>query len=186
MISWHAIRNEAGVLAVFLAGLLVAARCRRRWTMPEMIVMYALGLLFELLSAHMWNYHDILLILPTQIDNDVSVLFPFGWAGLIMIATSTTEALWRRWRMTSWWKRHAVLVVVWLVVGDLVETTFYRIGMIEYVNDESTKANFSLGQVPGLPPTMILVGYGMLQPFASHYMRWLERGLERPVLGAPR
>lgn len=139
--------------------------------------MYALGLLFELLTAHMWTYHHIFLLLPTRIDHDISVLFPLGWAGLIMTATPVAESLWKRWRLNGPIQRHLVLMAAWLLIGDLSETTFYRAGMIEYVNDSSTAANFCLGQWPGLPPTMVLVGYGLLQPFVTHYFRWLERDI---------
>ncbi len=177
MIPWRALGTEAAVLGVFLTGLLISRRLGRRWSGMELLLMYFVGLMFELYTAYMWHYHHILFLLPSQVDSDLSVLFPLGWAGLITGATAIAETLWRRWKVRGWWRQHAVLMLTWLAYGDVVETIFYRIGMIEYVRTPSTEVNFLLGQAPGLPPTMILIGYGLLQPFATRMFQRLERDL---------
>src|SRR6185436_11634639 len=120
------------------------------------------------------------LLIPTPLDDDISALFPLGWAGLLMMTTSLAEAGWARWKVTRWWGRHLLLMTVWWVIGDLSETTFAGIGMIEYVRQPNTELNFLLGRISGLPPTMILVSYPVFMPLGSHFIRWLERGL-RPA-----
>lgn len=177
MIPLRSLATELAVLGVFAIGLLLSRRLGRRWSPMEILLMYGIGLLFEILTAHMWRYHHIAFLLPSRVDDDLSIFFPLGWAGLITGATSIAEALWRRWRVRGWFRQQAVLVVTWLLYGDIIETIFYRIGMIEYVRDPSTEVNFLLGQVPGLPPTMILIGYGLLQPFATRMFQRLERDL---------
>jgi len=174
MLTGRALLNESLVLGVFVLGLAVAARSRRRWRWPDIVVMYLMGLLFELLTAHMWRYHDIFLILPSSIDDDLSVLFPLGWAGWIMTTDAVAGRLADRGRIRSWWARHLVLMGVWLVIGDAAETLFYRIGMIEYIRDEATRVNYLLGQIPGLPPTVILAGYAVVPPLAVQFMRALS------------
>ncbi len=172
--------TECAVLGVFVIGLLVSRHFKRRWHVTEIMTMYALGLLLEVLTAHMWTYHNVFLLFDFRVAHDISVLFPLGWAGLIMIATPIAESAWRRWNVGSWWSRHLVLVVVWLMVGDTSETIFYNLGMIEYVRNDATEMNFLLGQLPRLPPTMILlVGFGVLLPLVSHFFRWMERSLVR-------
>ena len=179
MMPWRSVGTELAVLGVFATGLLISRRLGRRWSGMELLMMYFVGLLFEVLTAYIWRYHHIMFLLPSKVDDDLSIFFPLGWAGLITAATSTAEWLWRRWNVRGWWARHGVLTVVWLACGDTAETIFYRIGMIEYVRDPSTGVNFLLGQVSGLPPTMILLGYGVLQPFASRMFQRLERDLAR-------
>jgi hypothetical protein len=177
----RAILVKAAILAVFAAGLLVARAYRRRWPPAEIAVMYLVGLLFEIVTGYMWNYHYIFIrypsFLPVNLGGDISLLLPLGWAGWIMICTTLAEEIWDRYRLLSTWSRHLALSAVWLVIGAAGETLFYRMGMIEYVRNDATRVNFLLGQAPGLPPTMILVGYGLLQPFFSHYFRWLETSL---------
>ena len=183
MINIRALFFKAAILAVFALGLLVARLFRRRWAASEISVMYVLGLLFEIVTGYMWNYHDIFIhfgsVFPAYFGGDISLLFPLGWAGWIMTCTTLAEEIWKRRAIRSWWARHLVLAAVWLIVGSAGETAFYRMGMIEYVRNDMTRVNFLLGQVPGLPPTMILVGYGILQPFFSHYFRWLESDMAR-------
>ena len=180
MIPLRSLLTEGAVLGVFLAGLGVSRALRRPWTGGEVAVMYVVGLMFEVLTCYMWKYHHIFLILPTPLDDDISALFPLGWAGLLMATTSLAEAAWARWRGSGWWARHLILMGVWLLIGDLSETTFAGIGMIEYVRQPNTEINFALGRLPGLPPTMILVTYPVFMPWGSHFIRWLERGL-RPA-----
>jgi hypothetical protein len=177
VIPWRSLATEAAVLGVFAAGLLVSKTLRRRWSPMEIVLMYAVGLLFEILTAFMWRYHHILFVLPSRVDDDLSIFFPLGWAGMITGATAVGERLADRWRVRGAWGRHGVLALAWLVIGDLAETTFHRIGMIEYVRSPDTEFNFWLGRVPGLPPTMILLGYGIFQPFASRLFQRLERDL---------
>ena len=179
MIPLRSLLTEAGVLGVFAIGLYVSRAYKRRWHPSEIVTMYALGLLFEVLTSYMWDYHHIFLVYGFHIDHDISVLFPLGWAGLIMTVTPLAEHCWRRCRITSWWARHLVLMGVWLVVGDISETTFYNVGMIEYVRSDSTEMFFVLGQLPYFPPTMILVGYSLLHPFVTYFFQWMERGLAR-------
>lgn len=179
MITLRMVLTEGAVVGVFLVGILVSRRFGRRWHATEIITMYVLGLLFEVLTAYMWKYHYIFLTYPIDIDGDISVLFPLGWAGMIMVTTTLAEVLWVSIGTKKWWSRHLVLMVVWLVIGDLAETTFYQIGMIEYVHNERTEVNFVLGQLPGLPPTMVLLFYGLAQPLFSQYFLWMERGLAR-------
>lgn len=177
VIPLRSILTEGAVLAVFFVGIIVSRRFNRRWTGGELVVMYFIGLLFEVMTSYMWQYHHIFLILPTPIDSDISVLFPLGWAGMLMITTTLAEAMWARWKVARWWSRHLVLMAVWLVVGDVAETAFYNIGMIEYVREPRTEINFVLGQLPGLPPTLVLATYPIIQPLGSIFLRWLERGL---------
>src|SRR5690348_9629756 len=129
MIDLRSVLTEGGVLLVFLIGVVVSRALGRRWHPSEIFTMYALGLLFEILTAHMWNYHHIFLIFPTRIDNDISILFPFGWAGLIMTATAIAERVWALTDMRNLLGRHLLLAGIWLAIGDLAETTFYNIGM---------------------------------------------------------
>lgn len=171
--NWRAVLNESLVLGVFALGLVLAARGRRRWRWTEIVVMYLMGLLFEVLTAHLWRYHDLLLVLPGPIDDDLSVLLPLGWAGWIMTTHAIAVRLWERWRIRSAWTRHLVLMGVWLVIGSAAETLFYRIGMIEYVHAESGGMLFVLGQIPGLPPTNVLLGYAGIPPVAVQFMRAL-------------
>jgi hypothetical protein len=173
----RALATEAGVLGVFLLGALVSRSLRRRWHGSEIATMYALGLLFEVLTAHMWTYHHIFLVFPFAVDRDISILFPLGWAGLIMTATPLAERVWERRRLTGRAARHLALAAVWLAVGGASEIAFYTAGMIEYVRTDATRVNFALGQLPHLPPTLVLLGYGLLQPFASHFFHWMEKGL---------
>lgn len=175
----RSLATECAVLGVFALGLLVSRRLGRRWSPMELVLMYAVGLLFEVLTAFMWRYHHIAFRLPSRVDDDLSIFFPLGWAGMITGATAVAEWVWRRWRIRGWWRRHAVLMGVWLVFGDTAETIFHRIGMIEYVREPSTEINFLLGQIPGLPPTMILLCYGLVQPFVSKLFQRLERDLGR-------
>ncbi len=177
LITPRSILTELGVLGVFLIGVLVSRKLKRRWHPTEVAVMYSLGLLFEVLTCHMWHYHYIFLIYPLYIANDISVVFPLGWAGLIMTATPIAEKIWKKARVKLWIMRHLILMGTWLIVGDTAETIFCNIGMIEYINNEATKVNFLLGQAPYLPPTVVLVGYGLLQPFVSWFLRWMELGL---------
>ncbi len=177
MIPWGAIATEAGVLCVFLLGLGISRLFRRRWHPTEIMTMYALGLLFEVLTAYMWEYHNIILVFPFLIADDISATFPLGWAGLIMTVTSLVERLWGRWRIKGWWRRHLILMSAWLVIGDVTETIFHNAGMFEYVRDEHTRINFVLGQFKPLPPTVVLLGYGFLQPFVTWFFLWMERGL---------
>ena len=74
MISGIEVFTESSVLALFLIGLLVSIKLKRRWHVTEIISMYALGLLFEILTSHMWIYHNIFLIFP--FSEDISVTFP--------------------------------------------------------------------------------------------------------------
>lgn len=176
-VTLRAIATEAGVFGVFLVGLLISRALRRRWHPAEVAVMYLAGLLFELLTAHFWTYHHIFLVLPTRVDLDISIIFPLGWAGFVMAVTAVTEEGWRRWRMRRIWARAAWMALVSLTVGDAFETFFYRIGMIEYVRSEETRVAFILGQLPGLPPSMILSNYAIVLPCFVLFFRWLERGL---------
>lgn len=182
MIPLRSLLTEAGVACVFLSGLVVSRRLNRTWTGGELVVMYLIGLLFEVMTCYMWQYHHIVLIIPTPLDNDISALFPLGWAGLLMATTSLAEAVWARWRLVRWWSRHLVLMGLWLVVGDCSETIFAGIGMIEYIRDPRTETNFLLGRIPGLPPTMILATYPVFMPLGSQFIRWLERGFRAPAL----
>jgi len=179
MITGRMLLTECGVLGVFVGGLLVSRCFKRRWHATEIITMYAFGLLFELLTADLWNYHNIFLVFPFRVDRDISVLFPLGWSGLIMTATPIAEYSWRRWKVNSWWARYLLIVIVWLVIGGISETTFYNVGMIGYVHNESTRVSFILGQLPYLPPTMILAGYGLIPPLVSYFFRWMENGVVR-------
>jgi len=179
VISTRAVLTECGVLGLFIIGLLLSYRYKRWWHPTEIIAMYSLGLLFEVLTAYMWIYHNIIFVFPFEIDHDISVFFPLGWAGMIIIATTLTETLWTAIGVRKWWSRHVWLSAVWLVFGGLTEITFHKIGMIEYVRDERTGVNFLLGQMPGMPPTMVLLFYGILPPLISQYFRWAERGLAR-------
>ena len=99
MITGAAVFNEGSVLAVFLIGLLVSIKLKRRWHITEIITMYALGLLFEILTSHMWIYHNIFLVFPFA--EDISVTFPLGWAGMIMTATTMAETLWRKFEIRT-------------------------------------------------------------------------------------
>ena len=175
MITGTAVFNEGSVLAVFLIGLLVSIKLKRRWPITEIITMYALGLLFEILTSHMWIYPNIFLVFPFA--EDISVIFPLGWAGMIMTATTMAETLWRKFEIRTWWMKHVVLMLSWWVVGDIAETILYNTGLFDYARDASTELTFILGQVEPLPPTMILVGYGLLQPIVSYYFLWMEKGL---------
>jgi hypothetical protein len=181
MTDFSALFVKAAILAVFAASLLVARIFRRHWPPAEISVMYLLGLMFEIATGYMWNYHHLFIrfpsVFPAYFGGDISVLLPFGWAGWIMICTTLAEEIWDRWRVRRLFARHLILAAVWLIIGSAGETLFYRIGMIEYVKNDMTRVNFLLGQVPGLPPTMILAGYGLLMPFFSHYFRWLERSM---------
>ena len=141
--------------------------------------MYVMGLLFEIFTSHMWTYNHIFIVIPVPGAKDISALFPLGWAGWIMVTTTVTQVLWKLLRAERWWVRHLVLMGVWFVVGGAAETTFYRIGMFEYVNDASTRINFLLGQWGGLPPTMILLGYGGLPPLVSQFFLWMERRMTK-------
>lgn len=181
MITGRTLLTEGGVLGVFVIGLLVSRRLKRRWHATEIITMYALGLLFEVLTSSMWNYHNIFLVFPFHFDSDISILFPLGWAGLIMVATPVAEHAWRRWKVKSWLTRGLLLTAIWLAIGSISETTFYNAGMIEYVRTTETGVLYLLGQLPGLPPTMVLLGYGLLPPLISVYFQWMERGLARQV-----
>ncbi len=181
MITTAMVLTEMGVLGVFLVGIVTSRVLRRRWHPSEILVMYALGLLFEMLTAHFWEYQDIFLVFP--FEQDISVLFPLGWAGLIMTATSFAEHLWARFGVQSRLRRHLLLMACWLVVGNTAEIIFYNAGMIEYLRGPRSEINFILGQVPYLPPFMVLVGYGMGQPFVSHFFRWMEGGLSAPQPG---
>jgi hypothetical protein len=179
MIPWRTVGTEAAVLAVFAFGLAVSRRLRRPWAAPELVLMYALGLLFEVLTAPMWRYHWIALRLPFWGDGDISAAFPLGWTGWILAATAIAERWWRAAGFVRWWTRHLALMAVWLVLGGAGETFFYRIGMIEYVATGPGRVNFVLGQAEGLPPTAVLLGYGGLPPLVSQLFRWLERALAR-------
>lgn len=175
MISGAEVFTESSVLAVFLIGLLVSIKLKRRWHTTEIICMYALGLLFEVLTSHMWIYHNIFLIFP--FSEDISVTFPLGWAGFVMTATTIAETLWRKFEIKTWWMKHVVLSVSWLLVGGIAETIFYNGGLFDYARDASTGSIFILGQVEPLPPTVVLVVYGLLLPIVSYYFLWLEKGL---------
>jgi len=179
VIDARAVATEGAVLGVFGIGWLVSRALRRPWRAAEVLTMYMVGMLFEVLTCFMWQYHHIFLVLPWPLDNDISILFPLGWAGMIMTATPVAERLAARWRARSGLARHLVLAGVWLVIGAAAETTFYRIGMIEYIRDARTEVNFLLGQAPGLPPTLVLLCYGITQPFFSRYLQWLERAPRR-------
>src|SRR5689334_8304475 len=150
MIDARAVLTEGAVLGVFGAGLAVSRLLHRPWRVAEILTMYVVGLLFEVLTCYMWRYHHLFLLLPWPLDDDISILLPLGWAGMIMTATPIAERLWRSWRARSGLERHLVLAAVWLVTGVAAETAFYRIGMIEYVRDPRTEVNFLLGQAPGL------------------------------------
>lgn len=171
------ILTEGVVLGVFFLGLYVSRKLERRWHPSEIVTMYCIGLSFEVLTAYMWQYRNISLLLSFPDTSDIAILFPLGWAGLIMTATSIVEYAWRRWNIKVWWKKHLVLMATWLVVGGSREIFFYNFGMIEYINNEYTQVNFLLGQVSYLPPFMILIGYSVLQPFISYFFQWMERGL---------
>jgi len=179
--DWLALAMEGGVFCVFIIGVLVSRLLGRRWHPAEVVFIYVLGLLFEVLTSYMWEYHHILVKLPLAVAGDISALFPLGWAGLVMMATALAERVWGRYRIGAWWARHLVLVVAWLVVGDTSETLFYNAGLFSYVRDERTAFIFAWGQAEPFPPTFILLGYGILLPFVSHYLRWLERGLGAPT-----
>ena len=175
----RALFNECAVLAGFLLSLAVAFRWQRRWAVTEIILMYAIGLLFELLTCFLWQYHDIAFVIPTPIDNDISALFPLGWAGWVILTTTLAEVLWRRWSIASWWARHLVLMALWLAVGDVAETFYYRRGMIEYLQTPHASLLYAWGQVPGLPPTLVLLGYAQLPPLVSQLFRRLEQALRQ-------
>ena len=175
MVSGKEVFTESSVLAVFLVGLLVSAKLKRRWHTTEIITMYALGLLFEVLTAHMWIYHNIFLVFP--FSEDISVTFPLGWAGFVMTSTSIAETLWRRFEIETWWMKHVVLSASWLAVGGIAETVYYNGGLFDYVRDESAEIIFLLGQLEPLPPTVVLVVYGLCMPIVSQYFLWMERGL---------
>ena len=51
--------------------------------------------------------------------------------------------------------------------------------------EKPEEVNFILGQFPGLPPNMVLLGYGLLQPFVTYFLQWLEKGLAGPGGGKP-
>ena len=87
MITTRMILTECGVLAVFFLGLWVSHWLGRRWHATEMVAMYALGLLFELLTAHLWMYHNVFLVFRFEVAGDISILFPLGWAGLVMTSS---------------------------------------------------------------------------------------------------
>ncbi|MFA6030348.1 MAG: hypothetical protein WC969_10880 [Elusimicrobiota bacterium] len=178
MIPLRSALTEAAVLAVFLGGIAVSRALKRRWSAPEVVLMCSIGLLFELLTAHWWNYRNIFILIPTPIDDDISALFPLGWAGLMMIATPVAERLRERWGLARWWQGHLVMMGVWLVVGSISEATFNAIGMIEYV--DRPQLRLLLGQLPGLPPTIYMVGYAFLPALIAQIFRWLERSLKTP------
>jgi len=184
VISLRSVLTEAAVFSVFLVGAGVSRWFKRRWTGGEIMVMYFMGLLFEVMSSYMWHYHYLFLLLPTPVAPDISVLQPLAWGGLIMTATPLAESAWSRWKVTRWWKRHLILMGIWLLVGGVAETVFYDIGMTEYVRQPNTEYNFIFGQLPGFPPTLILAAYPLVQPLGTVFLRWLERGLQSP--GAPR
>lgn len=175
MISGVEVFTESSVLAVFLIGLLVSIKLKRRWHVTEIICMYALGLLFEVLTSHMWDYHNIFLVFP--FSEDISVTFPLGWAGFVMAATSIAETLWRKYEIKTWWMQYIVLSGSWFVVGGTAETAYHNGGLFDYVRDGSTEIIFHLGQLEPLPPTVVLVVYGLCMPLVSCYFLWLEEGL---------
>lgn len=175
MISARSVLTEAAVAGVFAFGLVVSRRLGRRWTWAEVCVMVLMGLLFELVTARMWTYHHVFILLPTFIDSDISALFPVGWAGLVMAATSCAERAWARKGVVHPLGRHLVLMLCWLAFGAVTEAVFYRIGMIEYVDIPGRR--LLLGQLPGLPPTVYMAGYSIIPPAFSQFLLWLERGL---------
>jgi hypothetical protein len=177
MITVRACLTEAGVLGVFLLGLLVSRSLGRRWHVTEIAMMYVIGLLFEILTAYWWTYRNIFILLPIPINRDISALFPLGWAGLNLISASIAERFWDMHDIKTWWKRHGVLMAVWLIVGSISEATFNAAGMMEYV-DRPTR-RLLLGQLPNLPPTIYMVGYAFLPPVITQFFRWMERGLAR-------
>ena len=73
--------------------------------------------------------------------------------------------------------KHVVLSVSWLAVGGIAETIYYNGGLFDYVRDASTEIIFLLGQLEPLPPTVILVVYGLCMPIVSCYFLWMEKGL---------
>lgn len=178
MIDLRSVLTEAAVLGVFVCGVAVSRTLKRRWTVPEIVLMCAIGLLFELLTAHWWNYRHIFLLIPTPIDSDISALFPLGWAGLMMIATPAAERLRERWDLKPWWQGHLVMMGAWLVVGSISEATFNAIGMIEYIDGPELRLLF--GQLPGLPPTIYMIGYAFLPALIAQLFRWLERSFREP------
>ncbi len=141
MITPQALMTEAGVLAILICGFLASRALGRRWHFTEVMIMYTLGLLFEILTSHMWRYHNIFLLLPLLCAEDISILFPLAWAGLVMTATAMAEYIWRRHTVTRM-GRHAIMMLVWFLIGNIFETLFYNVGVIEYVRDEHTAINF--------------------------------------------
>lgn len=175
MITLRMLMTEAAVLAVFPLGLFLARRLGRGWHLSEIVILYGVGLLFEILTAHMWTYHHVFLVLPTPIDSDISLLFPLGWVGFVLTATALAEYFWKKFKAQRWWVRHGILMLTWLPVGLIGEIIFYRIGMIEYIDPR----RLILGQLPFLPPTLYLIGYAITPPFFSQFLLWLERDLSQ-------
>jgi len=175
----RAVLSESAILGVFFLGLFLSRWLGGRRHPSELVLLFAVGLLFEILTAHLWTYHHVFLVLPTPIDSDISVMLPLGWTGLVLFSTAAAERVWARWGLSRWWAKHGVLAGIWLLCGAVGETFFYNIGVIEYIDIPARV--FILGQLKPLPPTNYLVGYALVPPLFSQFLLWLERGLrERP------
>lgn len=172
--------TEFGVLGMFGFGLAVSRACHRSWSPAVTSLMCVVGLLFELLTARFWNYHHIVFRLPNPCDADISALFPLAWAGLLMASTSLSETLARRMRLRSRLSRHAMLMAAWFVIGNLFETIFFNIGVIEYARGEHERILFMLGQAPYLPPFAVMLGYGVFPPLVSRLFMAINRPAPRP------
>lgn len=176
-VSLHAFLDEIGVIGIFISGVLLSSKLQRPFKLSVIFWLYIFGLTFEIIFEDKWVYKHIVF----AIRDDISITFPLGWVGLSMICITLSEFLYCKVKAVSIVEirdnlLHRFDIVIWILIGTISETTFYRTGMIDQYC-----GYYFMGMSPLGPPWIILIFYGIFPGFViSMMVRYL--GWDAPIL----
>lgn len=167
-------RYDLAVAVVAILGLLCEIFVNRLG-IRTIVGLFFFGLFFELITKNLWLYNlqqrrSVFTISGTL----VSYLAALGWVGLLSAGISL-NSLWHHFfpALPSFW----VGVLGLGLLGNLVETLYWKLGYFEY-NEESRLVR---GFLPRLVrfigvPVSVRLGYFLLFPWLVSFITWFFAG----------
>jgi hypothetical protein len=155
-------KKEIGIMIQFFVGLLVAILMSIEYIFIKILILFGIGLLFELLTANFWKYCDDLInsfFCPAGAK--INIIFPFGWLGLLLGAFALTKVFITYLLLPT----YLSYFLGFMIIGSFSEILFFNLGYWTYNSDAVLFGTFkplkNAIRFLGVP-VQIMVEYGLI------------------------